>query len=198
MTTKSRIAIELSKIKGYVNPKIKLEQYVTDSEFAAEILWNAYLDGNIENKSIADLGSGTGIFSLGCLILNAKKVYAVDNDMDALNLAKENIKDARCEFIHSDVNEFNKKVGTVIENPPYGTRNKHIDREFLIKAFEIAEKVYSMHKLSTSKFVEKVARNNGFKVSKVFKVKLPLKKSYDFHRKNVEKIEVGCWFFEKQ
>jgi len=56
MTTKSRIAIELSKIKGYVNPKIKLEQYVTDSEFAAEILWNAYLDGNIENKSIADLG----------------------------------------------------------------------------------------------------------------------------------------------
>src|SRR3989344_1942909 len=140
--TKSRIAIELSKIRGYVNPKIKLEQYVTDSEFAAEILWNAYLDGNIENKSIADLGCGTGIFSFGCLILNAKKVYAVDNDIDSLNIAKENIKDARCEFIHSDVNEF--------------------------------------------------------KVSKVFKVKLPLKKSYDFHRKNVEKIEVGCWFFEKQ
>lgn len=198
MITKSKLAIELSKIKSFDKPKIKLEQYTTDSEVAAEILWNAYLDWNVEGKVIADLGCGTGIFSLGCVILNAKRVYAVDKDEDSLKIAKENIKDRRCVFVHSDVAEFDKKVDVVIQNPPYGTRNKHADKEFLIKAFEIADKVYSMHKLSTLNFVEKIARDNGFKIVKTLKFKLPLKKSYDFHNKKVEKVEVGCWFFEKQ
>src|SRR3989344_4642463 len=161
MITKSRLAIALSKIKGFNDPKIRLEQYITDSEIAAEILWNAYLEGDIEGKTVADLGCGTGIFSLGCVKLNAKK------------------------------------VDTVIQNPPYGTKDKHADREFLVKAFQISNKIYSMHKLSTSSFVEKIAEDYGFKIKKVLKFNFPLKKSYQFHKKKTEKIEVGCWVLYK-
>ncbi len=197
MITKSRLAIALSKIKGFNDPKIRLEQYITDSEIAAEILWNAYLEGDIEGKTVADLGCGTGIFSLGCVKLNAKKVYAVESDKDALDIARENVKSRTCTFINSDVKEFDKKVDTVIQNPPYGTKDKHADREFLVKAFQISNKIYSMHKLSTSSFVEKIAEDYEFKIKKVLKFNLPLKKSYQFHKKKTEKIEVGCWVLYK-
>ena len=198
MITKSKLAIDLSKLKGVDKPKIKLEQYVTDSEIAAEILWTAYLNGDIEDKVIADLGCGNGIFSFGCLKLNAGKVFAVEKDKEALKIAKENIDNEKCEFVNSDVKEFDEQVDTVIQNPPYGTRNKHADREFLIKSFEIGKMVYSMHKLSTVRFVEKIAKDNQFEVVNLLKFKLPLKKSYEFHKSKVKRIEVGCWIFRKQ
>src|SRR3989338_8167047 len=131
MISKSKLAIELSKVPQFNKPKIKLEQYVTDSEIAAEILWHAYLGGDIEDKVIADFGAGTGIFSYGCILLNAKKVYSVEKDKVAI--AKEFLKDKKCNFILSDINQFDKNVDTVIQNPPYGTKEKHADKEFLIK-----------------------------------------------------------------
>ena len=198
MISKSRLAIELSKIPKFNDPKIKLEQYLTDSEIAAEILWHAYLEGDIDGKIIADLGAGTGIFSVGCVLLDAKKVYVVEKDKDSIEIAKEYVKSKKCEFVLGDVKRFDKKVDTVIQNPPYGTKEKHADREFLVKAFEIGKRVYSLHKISTSKFVEKIAEDYGFKVKKIIRFKLPLKKSYYFHTKGKVLIEIGCWILEKR
>ncbi|MBI4159019.1 methyltransferase [Candidatus Woesearchaeota archaeon] len=198
MISKSQLAIELSRISSFSQPKIKLEQYITDSEIAAEILWQAYLEGDVHGKVIADLGAGTGVFSLGCVLLKAKRIYAVEKDGDALALAKNNINSRICSFVHADVKEFNKKVDTVIQNPPYGTRKRHADREFLIKSFGIADKVYSIHKISTARFIEKITKDYGFRIKKILKFKLPLKKSYPFHTKKTAKIEAGCWILEKQ
>ena len=61
--SKSSLAVALSKLKGFEKPKVKKEQYMTDSEVAADILWNAFMDGYIDDKTIADLGSGTGILA---------------------------------------------------------------------------------------------------------------------------------------
>ncbi len=198
MISKSRLAIELSRISSFSQPKIKLEQYITDSEIAAEILWQAYLERDIYGKVIADLGAGTGIFSLGCVLLKAKKIYAVEKDEDALALAKNNVNSKICSFVHADIKEFNKKVDTVIQNPPYGTRRRHADREFLIKAFGIADKVYSIHKTSTARFIEKITEDYGFRIKKILKFKLPLKKTYSFHIRKEAKIDIGCWILEKR
>src|SRR3989344_6126679 len=90
---------------------------------------------------------------------------------------REKLKSRTCTFINSDVKEFDKKVDTVIQNPPYGTKDKHADREFLVKAFQISNKIYSMHKLSTSSFVEKIAEDYEFKIKKKWTI-CALNKSY--------------------
>ena len=86
MITKSKLAITLSKLKVFDSAKVKLEQYPTDSEVAADVLWNAFMQGDIGNKIIADLGAGTGVLGIGALILGAKKVYFVEKDKDVIKL----------------------------------------------------------------------------------------------------------------
>ena len=141
MLTKSRLAIVLSKLKGFSAPELLSEQYPTDSETAADILWLAYMNSDVKDKVIADFGCGTGILGIGCLLLGAKKVYFVDNDSDALAAAAANInglkiRSDKYEIINSDVNEIKLKADVVVQNPPFGTKQKHADKQFLLKAFE--------------------------------------------------------------
>ena len=51
MITKSRLAIILSTLNVFTDPKVRLEQYPTDSEIAADILWNAVLQDDIVDKT---------------------------------------------------------------------------------------------------------------------------------------------------
>jgi len=112
--TKSTVGIMLSKLKVFADADIKSEQYPTDSEVAAEALWNAYMAGDITGKVIADLGSGTGILGIGCLILGAKKVFFVDKDSNALDIAKQNLASLKLkgEILNKDIKEFNQLVDT--------------------------------------------------------------------------------------
>ena len=58
----------------------------------------------------------------------------VDNDKDAMKICKENITEENAEFALKDINEFKGDADVVIQNPPFGTKTKHADREFLEKA----------------------------------------------------------------
>ena len=110
--------------------------------------------GDIRGKVSVDPGCGTGILGIGALLLGAEKVFFVDNDECALNVAKINYKKAKSEssmhgkavFMCCDIKEFNKKCDTVLQNPPFGTKKRHSDREFLKKAMEIAPVINSFHK----------------------------------------------------
>lgn len=48
VASKAQLAVYLSKLKVFDAPKIKEEQYATDSEVAAGMLWNAYMNRDIE------------------------------------------------------------------------------------------------------------------------------------------------------
>ena len=89
--TKSGLAVVLSQLKKFEEPKVRQEQYFMDSEIAASVLWNAYLLKDIEGKAIADLGCGTGVLGIGALMLGAKHAFFVDSDEKALQTAKDNI-----------------------------------------------------------------------------------------------------------
>ncbi len=82
-------------------------------------------------------------------------------------------------------------------NPPFGTKIKNADREFLLKAFDIGNKIYSLHKITSIRFIEKIARDNGFKILDIIRFRLPLRRSYLFHRKKVKNVDVGLWILEK-
>ena len=91
ISSKSQLAIILSKLEVFSDPKVKAEQYVTDSEAAASALWNANLLGDIEGKVIADLGCGTGNLGIGAMLLGARRILLIDSDEGALKIAKNNI-----------------------------------------------------------------------------------------------------------
>lgn len=191
---KKELSVRLSKLKEVENPKVELEQYGLLSDIAAEVLWFAYMNGDIKGKIIADLGCDNGILGIGCLLLNAKKVYFVDVDKESLEIAKENLKDKRKGvFVCKDVRDFNKRVDVVVENPPFGVQKKHADKVFLEKAMELGDVVYSFHKIESRKFIKNLANEKGFKVKAIMKFNLPLKPSQKFHKERVYIVKVGCW-----
>lgn len=59
-----KLEIALESINKFEKPNLYFEQYQTPSSIAAALCHMAYIDGNIINKNIADLGCGTGILSI--------------------------------------------------------------------------------------------------------------------------------------
>jgi putative methylase len=201
MISKKQLAITLSRLQSFDRPSILLEQYPTDSEIAAEIIWHMQLSNDIQGNSIADLGCGTGVLGIGCSFFLPEKIYFVDKDERVLRKLKNNLQlfdIDNIEIITSDITQFNEKVDLVIQNPPFGTKNEHADKKFLEKAFSISKVVYSFHKLSTKNFVEAISRDNKFKITHMWKFDFPLKQVHEFHKRKIHRIEVGCWRFERE
>ena len=201
--TKSRLAILLSKLAVFENPKLMLEQYATDSEAAAQALWFAYMNGDIEGKDVADFGCGPGIFGVAALLLGSEKVYFVDNDKEAIEICRKNIAAAVGEednavILADDIAKFKERVDTVVQNPPFGTKAKHADRQFLLQAFKVGQAVYSIHKIETADFVKKIAADNGFTVTNILPLQLQLKNTYEFHRSKMRRVDVGMFRIVKR
>ena len=203
--SKKALAVLLSRLEGFKGPKVMVEQYATDPEIAAEVLWQAYMKEDIGKVSV-DLGCGPGILGIGLLALGAKKVYFVDFDQKVQEIAKENIAKIESEcnisgeavFMLQDINDFNEKVDLAVMNPPFGVKVRHMDKIFLKKAFEIGKVVYSFHKSESKEFLESFAKDNNFKITDVFNFKFPLKATMKHHTKSIKRILVSCFRFDRQ
>ncbi|MBT3406932.1 methyltransferase [Candidatus Woesearchaeota archaeon] len=204
IASKSRLAIILSKLKVFDAPDLQSEQYPTDSEIAAETLWDAHYQDEIEGKIIADFGCGTGILGLGAALLGAKVVFMIEKDEKALEIAKENYEslkediEGEIKFLHQDVQDFNERVDVLIQNPPFGTKEKHADRDFLMKAFDTANTIYTFHKTTSENFIKKISQDNNFKVTYYKTHNFPLKAAHLFHTRKIHRIKVGCWRLESE
>lgn len=203
--SKSGLAIILSGLKGFESPKVREEQYTTDSEIAASVLWSAYLLGNIERRIIADLGCGTGILGIGALLLGAEEVFFIDADKKAIEIAKNNILKLKSEsyafgkakFFNQDFKNLRIQSQVVIQNPPFGTRIRHNDLFFLEKALEIAPIVYSFHKSESKGFLERFSARKKAKITHIWNFKFPLKATFLFHHRQIRRIDVSCFRFQK-
>lgn len=176
-----------------------------DSEIGASVLWNAYLLGDIKGKVIADLGCGTGVLGIGTLLLGTKHVFFVDSDENALEIAKKNllkVKSEGCcmgeaEFICRDIKNTRINADVVLQNPPFGTKIKHSDALFLENALETAPVVYSFHKSETKAFLKRFSAKNNAKITHIWDFRFPLKATFAFHRRQIHRIGVSCFRFEK-
>ena len=72
MSSKRDLQWKLQEAEGFRRPKIKLEQYATNAELAANILvtMDETFD-DIEEKVVADFGCGCGILAIGAEMLGA-------------------------------------------------------------------------------------------------------------------------------
>lgn len=71
----------LQGLQGFENPKVHLEQYVTQPHIAACMLHTADSNyGDISDKIVMDLGCGCGVLSIGSVLMGCDICYAVDVD----------------------------------------------------------------------------------------------------------------------
>ena len=203
ITKKRQLEIALQHIPSHPHPKVNLEQYSTPAVIAADILWNAYTMGDIEGMKVVDLGCGTGIFTVGSALLGAGEAVGVDVDPDAVEIAHSEALNMelgeKTRFLSMGIKDFDEKADTVIQNPPFGAQksNKEADRQFMVKAIEIAPVVYSFHIKETEGFVENFFKSFGGKVTHRFYYSFPIPHIYDFHKKEKVNVDVVVLRVEK-
>ena len=190
---------------------VSLEQYATPAHIAATLLWETSEHfGSIRDEVVLDLGCGSGILAIGCLLLGSKFVVAVDVDSNSLEIAKRNAENLGFSsediaFVQQDIRYFNsqslglkEKIQTVVMNPPFGTKDQiGIDAVFVQKALECADTVYSMHKTSTRDFWLKKGLEFGVKVKPLTEVKFNIDYTFQFHEYDSQDIEVDFLQFKR-
>lgn len=196
-------------LKQFDSPKVHLEQYVTEGDLAATPIWEANNFDWISGKTIVDLGAGTGILGIGCLLMGAKRVVFVEKDPDAVKILEQNIELTTADYeistdldiITSDIHKpgiFEEKFDLVLMNPPFGTRDCGADLAFLELAFKLSDRIITFHKTSTEKKIEETAKKHSFIPFRTWKFKFPLKNTMEGHKKKIELIDVTCWLLEKK
>ncbi len=195
--------IMLEKIQGFSNPNPAKEQYLTPPTLAARLLYSALINGDIAEKSVLDLGCGTGMLSIGAALLGGT-VTGVDIDGDALNTAKENAARLKADvsFIMADVKGKNlpdilPHVDTVIMNPPFGAQNEHADRPFIDCAIEMGDLIYGIFNAGTNDFLERYI-NGRAEITRTIAADLTIPRTFSFHSKDKMEIPVEIFIIEKK
>ncbi|EFN52561.1 hypothetical protein CHLNCDRAFT_138547 [Chlorella variabilis] len=198
----------MQDIAPFEDPKIELEQYPTGPHIAARMLYtvaNSY--DEFEGQTVIDLGCGTAMLSIGAAMLGALHVVGVDVDGDALRVAQQNAEEYEeplpIDFVRCDVGQValqrRLRADTVVMNPPFGTRRKGADAEFLRAAFQLSRNsVYSLHKSSTREYIQRLAERElrAASAEVLAQLRYDLPASYKFHKQKSRDIEVDLWRFE--
>ncbi|ETO17287.1 ribosomal protein L11 methyltransferase PrmA [Reticulomyxa filosa] len=83
----------LQQVQGFKDAKVSLEQYPTPADIASHMCYliqQRYRD--LENKSVVDLGCGTGMLSVGAMVCGASHVTAIEMDPEAIEIALNNFQ----------------------------------------------------------------------------------------------------------
>jgi len=204
MATRRRLAQELGVVAGFENPRAPLEQYHTPPDLAAHIVHTADLNGDIEGRTVVDLGSGTGMLALGAALRGPEQVVGVEIDPAPLSTARENERRvaarADIEWVRGDATcpPLTVRDATVLMNPPFGAQdgNEHADREFLAAAAELAAVSYSVHNAGSREFVESFAADNDGEVTHAFAAEFDLPRQFDHHDDETRTVDAEVFRIE--
>jgi putative methylase len=189
---KSELIRKLSKVEDFEEPKVSLEQYLTPPELAADILHTAFMQQDLEGKKVLDLGTGTGMLGIGAALLGAD-VTAVDKDEEALEIAERNAEELEMsefiEFEHSDIEEVEGTVDTVVMNPPFSVHSE-IGIDFLKKAVEVSDAVYTVSHPGRRKAIKGFLENSNHSLEALEQYKVKLPATYGFHTEEARETEI--------
>ncbi|MEK6985845.1 MAG: METTL5 family protein [Candidatus Thermoplasmatota archaeon] len=200
---KSELERALEQVPRHPSPDADLEQYRTPAGIAAELLWLAHEEDAIANKKVLDLGSGTGLFSVGAALLGARLATGVEVDAAAIGLANQTAASAgvatRCWFVAADLANWHPEPGafdTVVMNPPFGAQkgNKHADRLFLdcaAEAVKPAGTVWFLALERTERFLATYSKELGGRLERVAAWDYPLEATMAHHKQEVSHVRVG-------
>ena len=193
----------LSEIEAHPLPNAYLEQYTTPSKVAAETLYlAAYVYDDIIDKTVMDLGCGTGRLAIGAALLGAKEVFGVDVDPIAVRVAQKNAEimgvKEKTHWIAADIDVIKGTFDTVLQNPPFGVQRRRADRRFITKSLELSSTIYSFHKggESNREFIKRFIEGHGGRVTNIFPLKMEIPRMFKFHTKRKRSIQVDLYRIE--
>jgi len=197
MATRRRLAQELAVVAGFEAPRAPLEQYHTPPELAAHIVHLADLQGDVADRTVLDLGCGTGMLALGAALRGPDRVVGIDVDPAPLATAVENERrvgaKASIGWIRADATRPPVAEGdaTVLMNPPFGAQagTEGADRAFLATAADAAGVSYSVHNEDSREFVEAFAADNGGEVTHAVAAAFELPRQFDHHTEAARTID---------
>ena len=202
MATKSALEAQLAVVAGFENPQASLEQYPTPPDLAAHVVHVADLQGDVEGRTVVDLGTGTGMLALGAALRGPARVVGVELDRAALDTARDNEKRVGTatpiHWVQGDATRAPLCVDepvTVVMNPPFGAQDGYegADRAFLVTAADLADVSYSVHNAGSQEFVEAFAADNGGDVTHAFRATFSLDRQFDFHEADRKEIETEVY-----
>ncbi|HEV2317390.1 MAG TPA: METTL5 family protein [Thermoplasmata archaeon] len=186
----------LSGLETFDRPDPKLEQVATPPEAAAELLNLALQRGDLEGRSVADLGAGTGLLGIGAKLLGAREVVAIEVDPDAVEVARRNATKAKVDLRveKMDVERFAEKVDTVVMNPPFGAQRRHADLPFWDAALRSAQRgTYAFALADSRTFIARRAVERAASIAENRPVRWVLPASFPHHTKPQVPIPVDLW-----
>ena len=193
----------ISEIETHPMPKAYLEQYTIPSRLAAEILFIAtYVYDDIVDKTVVDLGCGTGRLAIGAVLLGARETFGVDVDKVAVNVARKNAerKDVKqnTHWTVADIGVMQGTFDTVLQNPPFGVQRRRADRKFIEKSLELGRRIYSLHKSGerNQEFIKRFIERHGGKVTGIFPMKMDIPRMFEFHTKKKRSVQVDLYRIE--
>jgi putative methylase len=206
-STRRRLAQELAVVAGFEDPRAPLEQYHTPPDLAAHIVHVADLQGDVEGRTVVDLGCGTGMLALGAALRGPERVVGIDVDPAPLSTARENERRvaARTDvpWLRADATRAPlcpEDPVTVLMNPPFGaqTGNEGADRAFLETAVDVAGVSYSVHNAGSEEFVEAFAAEEGGEVTHAFAAEFELPRQFDHHEADSRTLDTEVFRIEWQ
>ena len=193
----------LQQAEPQPSPKAFLEQYTMPVDVASELLFlAAYANDDVVGKAVIDLGCGSGRLAIGAVLLGAKEAVGVDVDRSAVKKARENAKrlslTSRLSWIAGDIDVLRGRFDTVLQNPPFGVQRRSADRRFLLKAMELAPRVYSLHKGGEANraFIKRFIEANGGKVTSIFQMRFNIPRMFKFHTERRHEVDVDLYRIE--
>lgn len=205
MATKRSLATKLGVVAGFERPRAALEQYPTPPDLAAHVIHLADLHGDIDGRTVLDLGAGTGMLALGAALRGPARVVGVELDADAIRTAQANERRVAASppvhWVHGDVRKrpvaLTEPV-TVVMNPPFGAQDgsRHADRAFLAAASDLAVVSYSVHNADSQAFLEAFTADNGGVVTHAFAAEFAMDAQFEHHTESERAVDVEVYRIE--
>ncbi|KKF39543.1 RNA methyltransferase [Halorubrum saccharovorum] len=205
MASKRSLATKLGVVAGFEDPSAALEQYPTPPDLGAHVVHLADLHGDVDGRTVLDLGTGTGMLALAAALRGPARVFGVELDRGALSTAIENERriaaSAPVHWLQGDATRLPLDVPdpvTVVMNPPFGAQdgNRNADRGFLATASRVAAVSYSVHNAGSREFVEAFAADNGGDVTHAFAADFQIEAQFDHHTDAARDIDAEVYRIE--
>ena len=197
MGLKSQLEAALQAVGDFESPERDLEQYRTPASVAAHLIALADLQGDIQDRTVIDLGSGTGMLAIGAALRSPSRVVGVEIDDSAITVARENETKVGAgqsiDWVRGDVTRSPVDLAgsTVVANPPFGAHedNRHADRDVLGTIATGADVSYTIHNSGSREFLEAFTMDNGGRITHAYGVEFYVPQQFRHHEAESHEIQ---------
>ncbi|MFB6085485.1 MAG: METTL5 family protein [Halodesulfurarchaeum sp.] len=201
MGLKAQLEGTLQAVTDFDSPDRGLEQYRTPASVAAHLIALADLQGDIEDRTIVDLGSGTGMLAIGAALRSPGRVIGIEVDAAAISRARQSesslFEDRRIDWVRGDATRVPVHLdgATVVANPPFGAHrdNRHADRDFLETIAADAAVSYTIHNEASREFLEAFTMDNGGRITHAYGVEFHVPKQFRHHESASHAIQAELY-----